>query len=90
MPGIRVERIVSWGHVTPPGSFYDQAWDEWVLVLTGAARLVIEGEPERVLERGDCVFLPAHCRHRVTWTSPGEPTVWLALHIGEPPDATSD
>ena len=80
-PGLHIERIVSTGQSTPEGEWYDQAQDEFVLLVVGAARLRIEGEPEdRVLEEGDWVFLPAHCRHRVTWTREDPPTVWLAVH----------
>jgi len=32
-PGVRIERIVSRGHVTAPGADYDQPQDEWVLLL---------------------------------------------------------
>lgn len=79
--GLRIERIVSTGQVTPEGDWYDQAWDEFVLLMSGAARLLIEGEDEdRVLEPGDWLLLPAHCRHRVTWTRASPPTVWLAVH----------
>jgi cupin 2 domain-containing protein len=28
------------------------------------------------------VNIPAHLRHRVEWTTPVEPTVWLAIHYG--------
>lgn len=80
-PGLRLERIVSHGQITPPGEWYDQEQDEWVLVLSGAARLVIEGNGEVAMEPGDSVFLPAHQRHRVNWTDPDQPTVWLALHV---------
>jgi cupin 2 domain-containing protein len=80
-PGLRIERIVSTGQITPEGEWYDQERDEFVLVFAGAARLRIEGEAEdRALAEGDWVFLPAHCRHRVTWTREGPPTVWLAIH----------
>ncbi len=73
--GIRLERIVSQGQVTPAGVWYDQAEDEWVLLLTGAAHLAIEGEPsEHELAPGDSAFLPAGCRHRVTWTDPHQAT----------------
>lgn len=82
-PGLRIERIVSTGQASPPGFWYDQPQDEWVIVLRGAARLVIEGEAEWSLGPGDFCFLPARSRHRVTWTSPDEPTVWLAVHFGE-------
>ena len=82
LPGARIERIVSTGQVTPADAWYDQVDDEWVAVLAGAARLQIEGEAgERQLSLGDWVFLPAHCRHRVTWTQASPPTVWLAIHI---------
>jgi cupin 2 domain-containing protein len=79
-PAVRLERIVSTGHATPPGEWYDQDRDEWVVVLRGRARLRIEGEnADRALGPGDHLLLPAHVRHRVEWTDPDEPTVWLAL-----------
>ena len=78
--GVRLERIVSLGHATPPGEWYDQAQDEWVVVLRGRARLRIEGEADdRVLGVGDHLLLRAHVRHRVEWTDPAGPTVWLAV-----------
>lgn len=81
---LRIERIVSTGQVTPDGTWYDQIRDEWVAMLQGHARLQIEGEPsERRLVPGDWLLLPAHCRHRVTWTSPDEQTVWLAVHFDD-------
>jgi cupin 2 domain-containing protein len=81
-PGLRIERIVSTGQVTPEGHWFDQDHDEWVLVVKGSARLRIEGETEdRELEEGDYIFLPAHCRHRVAWTRSQPPTVWLAIHM---------
>jgi cupin 2 domain-containing protein len=81
-PGIRLERIVSHGQATPGGEWYDQHMAEWVLLLSGRAGLLIEGEgAERVLAPGDAVYFPARCRHRVTWTAPGIDTVWLALWL---------
>jgi cupin 2 domain-containing protein len=81
-PGFRIERIVSTGQMTLEGEWYDQDDDEWVLVVAGAARLRIEGEArDRELAEGDWVLLPAHCRHRVTWTRAEPPTVWLAVHF---------
>ena len=80
-PAFRLERIVSLGHATPPGEWYDQERDEWVVLVSGAARLAFEGEDaERALAPGDWVWIPAHVRHRVTWTHPSQPSVWLALH----------
>jgi cupin 2 domain-containing protein len=79
-PGLRIERIVSTGQGRPEGQWYDQDSDELVLVVDGAARLSIEGEQaDRELSEGDWILLPAHCRHRVTWTRAEPPTVWLAV-----------
>ncbi|MGL4410437.1 MAG: cupin domain-containing protein [Zoogloea sp.] len=79
---LRIERIVSTGQASPPGFWYDQPTAEWVLLLKGAAGLWLEGEPEpRCLQPGQAVLLPAACRHRVEWTAPDEPTVWLAVHF---------
>ncbi|WP_261389809.1 cupin domain-containing protein [Ferrimonas balearica] len=85
-PNARVERILSLGQTTPQGQWYDQTDDEFVVLLEGAARLQIEGESEeRALQSGDWLMLPAHCRHRVTWTDPERPTLWLALHLTPKP-----
>lgn len=77
---VRIERIVSTGQASPPGFWYDQAEGEWVVLLQGAARLSIAGEAAaRELGPGDVVHLPPHLRHRVDWTDPTGPTVWLAI-----------
>jgi len=79
----RLVRIVSGGQTTPENDWYDQDDDEWFVVLRGAARVRIEGEAAaRELGPGAWLLLPAHCRHRVDWTDPSTPTVWLALHVG--------
>ena len=78
----RCERIVSHGHSTPPGEWFDQSDDEWVVLLSGSATLQIEGETTaRELHPGDWVLLPAHLRHRVEQTDGAQPTVWLAIHF---------
>src|SRR5262249_29617549 len=82
-PAVRIERIVSHGHASPPGFWYDQDRAEWVLLLQGAAILTFEREAEPIrLAAGDHVHIPAHARHRVEWTDPARPTVWLAVHYG--------
>ncbi len=78
--GLRIERIVSRGQASPPGFWYDQADDEWVLVVSGAARLRFEGDDPVELRPGDYLFIPAGRRHRVEWTDPAELTIWLAVH----------
>jgi cupin 2 domain-containing protein len=81
--GLRIERIVSLGHASPEASWYDQAEHEWVVVLEGDAAIELEGQSELVrLGRGCYLNIPARTRHRVAWTDPGRPTVWLAIHYG--------
>jgi cupin 2 domain-containing protein len=81
LPNCRIERIVSTGQVSPPDFWYDQDASEWVILLRGGARLLFEGESEpRTLNPGDFVHIAAHRRHRVDWTDPHQPTVWLAVH----------
>jgi len=77
----RVERIVSQGQATPASEWYDQATDEWVLLVAGAARLRF-AQPDEIHEMrpGDYLNIPARQRHRVDWTDPDNPTVWLAMH----------
>ena len=76
-----IERIVSNGHVSPEGFWYDQDHQEFVILLKGAARLRFEGEDDPVeLRPGDFIDIPAHRKHRVDWTTPDEPTIWLAVH----------
>lgn len=79
--GVRIERIVSTGQSSPPGFWYDQPQGEWVMVLAGRARLRLAG-PDREIElaAGDWLDIPPHVQHRVEWTDPGQPTVWLAVH----------
>jgi cupin 2 domain-containing protein len=80
--GVRLECIVSHGHASPDGFWYDQAEGEWVTVLTGRARIRIADQGDAIaLGPGDTLLLPARCRHRVEWTDPGQPTVWLALFV---------
>ena len=76
----RIERIVSYDQASPEGFWYDQLAHEWVLLLGGAARLTFEGEEPIDLLPGAFVHIPAHKRHRVEWTAPDQPTVWLAIH----------
>ncbi|WP_421825484.1 cupin domain-containing protein [Larkinella sp.] len=78
--GIKIERIISKGHASPDGFWYDQPENEWVLVLQGAARLRIEGVDEPIeLTAGTHINLPAHAKHRVDWTKEDEETIWLAV-----------
>jgi cupin 2 domain-containing protein len=78
---ISIERIVSNGQASPPGFWYEQPQAEWVLLLQGEAQLRFEDEPApRVLKPGDFVEISPRRRHRVEFTHPHLPTVWLAVH----------
>ena len=84
-PNLRIERIVSTGQASAEAFWYDQAEHEWVIVLSGSARLRYETDGAEVeLGPGDAAFIPAHRKHQVAWTTPEEPTVWLAIFWSEP------
>lgn len=74
---VRIERIVSRGQVSD--DWYDQSENEWVMVLEGAASISFEDGNRVSLVRGDYVNIPAHVRHKVSWTDPDQLTVWLAI-----------
>lgn len=85
--GVRIERIVSHGHASPEGFWYDQDQDEWVVVLQGVATLRFENQDEPFeMTTGSHVVIPAHTRHRVEWTDPTQPTIWLAIHYTQGTD----
>lgn len=80
---IRIERIVSDGHATPQGEWYDQEWAEWVLLVSGGATLLFDdGSAPLILKPGDHVMIPANCLHRVERTDTAQKTVWVAVHFG--------
>ncbi len=77
----KIERIISHGHATTEGEWYDQDRNEWVLVLKGNAGLQFEGNDKTVIMKtGDYLNIPPHKKHRVEWTDPEEETVWLTIH----------
>jgi cupin 2 domain-containing protein len=79
---VRIERIVSHGHASTEALRYDQNQHEWVVLLRRAARLIFENETVE-MKPSDFINIPAHKKHRVEWTNPDEPTIWLAVHYGE-------
>ena len=77
----RLERIISTEQATSPGQWLRSSQDEWVVLLSGGASLLLEDESEPMHMRpGDFVHLPAGLKHRVESTDSEQPTVWLALH----------
>lgn len=83
--GTRIERIISYGHHTAAEDWYDQDQHEWVMVMQGEARLEFADGKILSMAAGDHVLIPAHCRHRVAWTTPDEPTVWVAVFYDAQP-----
>lgn len=78
---VDIERIVSMGHASPAGFWYDDTRAEWVALLSGAALLEFEADGSRLeMRAGDYLLIEPHCRHRVAWTHPDEPSVWLAVY----------
>lgn len=80
----RIEKIISTGHQSPEGFWYDQEEHEWVTVLKGRAEVVFDDGTTHSLQPGDHLFIPAHRKHRVQWTAPNEATIWVAVFF--PPD----
>ena len=78
-PGVKLERIASHGQASPEGFWYDQETEEWVLLLRGCAKLEFADGSTHTLAAGDYLHLPAHTRHRVAWTDPTQPSIWLAV-----------
>jgi cupin 2 domain-containing protein len=76
---VKIERIVSQSHKSPPGFWYDQPQDEWVIVLRGHAVLEFEGGELIEMKQGDHLAIARHLKHRVSQTGPE--TIWLAVHI---------
>lgn len=85
-PLARIERI--WGPVASPSEIYEQAHDEWILLLAGQAKLEICDGPSHVLAAGDYLMIPAGQRHRVLHAS--AEALWLAVHFAGPADRQAE
>ncbi len=77
---LKIERIISKGHITPKSKWYNQENDEWVILLKGKAILEFENSADIELDEGDYINIPKYTKHRVSWTIPNEETIWLAIH----------
>ena len=79
---LHIERIISRGHANSTDEWYDQAHDEWLILIQGAAILEFYGQAElKKLQVGDYLLIPAYCRHRVAWTEADKDSIWLAVHF---------
>ncbi|HEA66911.1 MAG TPA: cupin domain-containing protein [Desulfobacterales bacterium] len=80
---LKIERILSKGHASPKGNWYDQNTNEWIILLKGKAKLAFKESKNTVeLTPGDYINIPSHVKHRVEWTDPSQETIWLAIHYG--------
>ena len=77
---LKIERIVSYGHVSPETGWYESEKNEWVIVLKGEAILSFENSDDVKLSAGDYLNIVAHKKHKVSWTLPNAETIWLAIH----------
>ena len=77
--GVKIQRIVSRASSTPENKWYDQTYNEWVLVVRGWAVLEFEGGERVELKEGDYLTIPPHARHRVDETA--AETIWLVVHL---------
>jgi cupin 2 domain-containing protein len=78
--GVKIERIISSGQASPPGFWYDQDRDEWVILLQGSAEISWKNGKSQILSPGDWLLIPSHEKHRIEWTSKNPPCIWLAVH----------
>ena len=79
---VRIERIISYGQIS--NEWYDQQEDEWVVLLQGNATLIFEEEQQEIsMEKGSYLFIPAHKKHKVTFTSKQPPCIWLAIYLNK-------
>ncbi len=77
---VRIERIISKGHISPELGWYDQSENEWIIILQGAAKIEFENKSVTDLVCGSYLNIPAHCKHKVAWTDPTTETIWLAIY----------
>jgi cupin 2 domain-containing protein len=88
-PNVCIERIISTGQITPPGEWYDQNQDEWVILIQGQAELAYDDGSRLLLNPGDYLFIPAHQKHRIEYTSTAPPCIWLAIHLSSPEETSN-
>ena len=73
---IKINRIVSSDSLED--TEYVQEEDEWLVLLEGKATLLINNK-EKLLKKGETLFIPAQTPHKVIKTQNG--SIWLTVHI---------
>jgi hypothetical protein len=62
----RIERITSSGQSSPHELWYNQAWDEWVLVFRAGQSSAFKIQKRQFLAAGDWLMITAHRKYRPT------------------------
>ncbi len=78
---VKIERITSYGQVTPADKWYEPDKEEWVILLQGKASVELPGGKVFHLGAGDYLHIPAGTKHRVSYTSKEPHCIWLAAHF---------
>jgi len=73
---VRIERIISTGQVS---NWYDQEEVEYVILLEGDANIEYENSKVIALTKGDTLLIPAHIKHRVSYTSNSPSCIWICI-----------
>jgi len=77
---LKIQRIVSNGHISPKEGWYKAKTDEWVILLEGEATLSFKNANDVQLIVGDFLNIEANSEHKVSWTKENCNTVWLVVH----------
>ena len=80
---VKIERIISDGHITPNNIWYDQDSYEFVILIKGGAEIEFENGIIESLKTGDYLTIAPHEKHRVIYTDMTGKTIWLAIHYHE-------
>ena len=75
---IKIEKIKSFGNVSPDGFWYCQEQDEWVMLTQGKAQLQYQDSFADICT-GEHMLIPAGKKHRVSYTS--DDAEWLCVFI---------
>ncbi|SFV50202.1 Uncharacterized conserved protein [hydrothermal vent metagenome] len=73
---VTIKRIIS-NTLSTPQTFLQDV-DEWVVVLQGCAKIMMDGEAYK-LKKGDTLFIPKGTEHTLLKTK--KVVVWLAIYI---------
>ncbi|MDD2622259.1 MAG: cupin domain-containing protein [Bacteroidales bacterium] len=72
-----IERIISYGQCSD--DWYDQDLNEWLVLLDGCATISYEDGNSVELQKGDNLLIPAHQKHKVSYTTQNPPCIWLTI-----------